>query len=171
MLKCEKGGNAMTKLEFLDILRQSLYKEVNPDIIEQNIKYYDQYIGNRSQEEEQSVLNELGDPRLIARTIIESEKIAQQKVKHGSNPNYQENYSSQESYNEENENNDQNRFRHRRPFLYTNLKWYHKLIAILVIILILMILFFVGRIIIGFMFTFGLPLLLILFVFYIFRRR
>ena len=61
----------MTKNEFLSILRDSLAGNVPSDVINENISYYRDYIENNDKAESQ-VLEELGDPRLIARTIIDS---------------------------------------------------------------------------------------------------
>jgi iron only hydrogenase large subunit-like protein len=70
----------MKKSEFLELLKQSLNGEIRPDKIKQNIDYYDQYIGNNPSDEEE-IINKLGDPRLIAKTIIESERIAKERGK------------------------------------------------------------------------------------------
>lgn len=64
----------MSKSEFLDKLRVSLNGKVSPSLVEENIRYYNEYIqsqiaGGRSEEE---VMEHLGDPRLIARTIVQT---------------------------------------------------------------------------------------------------
>lgn len=62
----------MKKQEFLNILQESLEGEVKPGIIADNIAYYNQYIQaevDRGRSID-SVMDELGDPRLIAKTII-----------------------------------------------------------------------------------------------------
>jgi uncharacterized membrane protein len=82
-LECTKSSMRMEinmdKNEFLSILKKSLEGEVSPNIIKQNIDYDDQYIGGHQKEEEKEILNKLGDPKLIARTIIDTEKLAKQK--------------------------------------------------------------------------------------------
>lgn len=62
----------MTKQEFLSKLQSALVGRLSSDAIMQNIKYYEDYINSkiRMGEPEQSVLDELGDPRLIAKSII-----------------------------------------------------------------------------------------------------
>ena len=61
----------MRKQEFLDTLRRALTGDVPPGVVEEHIRYYDRYIteevGKGRTEEE--VIGEIGDPRLIARTI------------------------------------------------------------------------------------------------------
>ena len=64
----------MTKIEFLDTLRKALNGQVPPEIISENLTYYESYISDemRRGRTETEVLDELGDPRLIARTIIDA---------------------------------------------------------------------------------------------------
>lgn len=61
----------MRKEEFLQILRRALTGDVPPGIVEENIRYYDGYITEevRRGRTEEEVIAEIGDPRLIARTI------------------------------------------------------------------------------------------------------
>lgn len=64
----------MSKQEFLDILKNALNGRVAPNLVQENINYYEDYINTqiRMGRDEQDVLESLGDPRLIARTIIET---------------------------------------------------------------------------------------------------
>ncbi len=61
----------MRKEEFLQTLRRALTGDVPPEVVEENIRYYDSYIGEevRKGRTEEEVIREIGDPRLIARTI------------------------------------------------------------------------------------------------------
>lgn len=61
----------MRKEEFLQILRRSLTGDVPPGVVEENIRYYDGYIAEevRKGRGEEEVIQEIGDPRLIAKTI------------------------------------------------------------------------------------------------------
>ena len=69
----------MDKNEFLNQLKLALGGEVSSEVVEQNIRYYDQYINSSTKEEEASIIRELGNPRLIAKTIIETQKIVREK--------------------------------------------------------------------------------------------
>ena len=62
----------MTRKEFLDLLESSLTGQVPPSVVASNLQYYRDYIAGEVAKgrSEESVLEELGDPRLIARTII-----------------------------------------------------------------------------------------------------
>ncbi len=64
----------MNKAEFIDRLQNALNGRVAPDVLQENLTYYEDYINTqiRMGRSEQEVLNSLGDPRLIARTIIET---------------------------------------------------------------------------------------------------
>lgn len=63
----------MTKQEFLDQLRRMLNRELDEQEVAENIRYYDEYISEavRNGKSEAQVLAELGDPRMIARTILD----------------------------------------------------------------------------------------------------
>ena len=61
----------MRKEEFLQTLRRALTGDVPQGVVEENIRYYDGYITEevRKGRTEEEVIGEIGDPRLIARTI------------------------------------------------------------------------------------------------------
>lgn len=65
----------MTQREFLDILKRALNGQVPPHVVTENLNYYDTYIYEeiRKGRLERDILEELGDPRLLARTIIDAE--------------------------------------------------------------------------------------------------
>lgn len=64
----------MAKKEFLEKLALALAGQVSEMVIEENIRYYDSYISDETAKGKSvhQVLDELGDPRLIARSIIEA---------------------------------------------------------------------------------------------------
>ena len=64
----------MRKTEFLQELREALDGEVSASVIQSNISYYDQYISQEAAKgrSEEEVIEEIGSPRLIAKTIIDS---------------------------------------------------------------------------------------------------
>lgn len=64
----------MNKEAFIDTLRRALYGKVSDYELTDHVRYYEDYIRqemNRGRSE-QEILEELGDPRLIARTILET---------------------------------------------------------------------------------------------------
>ena len=64
-----KNGSHMTKREFLESLRLALSGKITSVQLAENLDYYEDYINTeiRKGRDEQEVLSELGDPRLIAR--------------------------------------------------------------------------------------------------------
>lgn len=64
----------MEKQEFLDKLRSALSGRLASEIVADTVRYYEDYINTETRmgREEQEVMSSLGDPRLIARTIIET---------------------------------------------------------------------------------------------------
>ncbi len=73
----------MTKKEFLDNLQFALTGHVSHDVIRENVDYYETYISMqmRKGRSEQEVLEELGSPRLLAKTIIASRKYTGEQEK------------------------------------------------------------------------------------------
>ena len=61
----------MSKSEFLKKLKEELLATVSDDTIRDQINYYDNYISDEVDKgrSEKEVIEELGDPRLIAKTI------------------------------------------------------------------------------------------------------
>jgi len=158
----------MTRQEFINDLRESLYTEVSSIEIESNIKYYNEYINEqiRNGKSEEQVLLELGDPRLIARTIIETSNLNKGTKNKNTSNSYQERYdTTEESYS--NSNSSYGRTYHfdgKLPFKY-------KAIGIAVLILILLVLVFVTRAAIVFLVRFGIPLILVYFIAKMLRSR
>ena len=64
----------MGKQEFLEKLRMALNGRVSAGIVTDNVKYYEDYINIeiRKGRSEEEILEHLGDPRLIARTIVQT---------------------------------------------------------------------------------------------------
>ncbi len=66
----------MTQRDFLDTLKKALNGQVPPHVVTENLNYYNTYLYDEIQKgrPEREVLEELGDPRLLARTIIDAEE-------------------------------------------------------------------------------------------------
>lgn len=62
----------MNKQEFIDGLRVALSGKISARLVEENVSYYEEYINSqiRMGSSEKNVLAGLGDPRLIAKSII-----------------------------------------------------------------------------------------------------
>lgn len=66
----------MTKHEFLEQLQRALGSRVASSVVNENLSYYEEYIATqvRTGRSEESVIESLGDPRLLARSIADAEK-------------------------------------------------------------------------------------------------
>lgn len=68
----------MDRVTFINELRATLASRVNPQVVTENINYYEEYINTevRKGRNEDEVIAGLGDPRLLARNIADAEKRA-----------------------------------------------------------------------------------------------
>lgn len=75
----------MTKQEFLETLGRILNRELSEQEVAENIRYYDNYITQevRNGKIEAEVLSSLGDPRLIARTILQVDQQRSEEEAYG----------------------------------------------------------------------------------------
>lgn len=82
----------MSKQEFLDRLRMSLSSQMTAAQVTEHLRFYEDYISTeiRKGSSEASVLQMLGDPRLIARTIVDASDIeeAGEQTYEGANQSY-----------------------------------------------------------------------------------
>lgn len=84
----------MSREEFLKILRESLSMSLENDAINKQLDYYDRYISDEVEKgrTEKEVIEELGDPRLIAKTIKTVSKTDDLRV--GDDSGYNQNQGS-----------------------------------------------------------------------------
>ncbi|MBQ9142414.1 MAG: DUF1700 domain-containing protein [Lachnospiraceae bacterium] len=127
----------MNKQEFLDRLRVALSGRVSASLVEENVSYYEEYINTqvRLGRSENMVLAGLGDPRLIAKSIITANN-GDIKVE---NYNYTESakersFGSQNSYYADTRENNS-------PRILRILSWVWLLVVILVLVLIFSVIF------------------------------
>ncbi len=118
----------MTKQEFLESLERHLRGQIPEDQVVENIEYYRSYIDRElaAGKTEAAVMELLGDPWLIAKTLIDS----RQRTVQSSNVTYE--------YGNEEEEEPSSHLRKRKLDLTT---WYGKLIVIAVAALVLFLLF------------------------------
>ncbi|MDF2889155.1 MAG: hypothetical protein K0R23_3540 [Lacrimispora sp.] len=119
----------MSRQEFLQRLRDTITGEVPGNVVEENIRYYEEYIRGEvlKGSSEEAVTEAIGDPRLIAKTIIEANENAKESSSTG---DFYSSFSGQ----------DQNVYeesgRERRGMHYYDLsKWYWKLLGVVAIVL------------------------------------
>lgn len=165
----------MKKDEFLNELRTVLTGEL-PDIeVENNIKFYYDYINTISSDKtEEEVMKQLGEPRLIAKTIIETYQISHTPLYNAARHKnaYQDINTEKEHEYEDLRNrgaNEKNRRMHTFQF-GAPLTIYQKLLLSLVIIVFISLVLVIGGILLRLFFTFGLPILLILMIYKIIKN-
>lgn len=94
----------MKQEEFLNCFQEALVGKVPDNIIRDNVAYYRNYINNQihSGKTEDEVLELLGDPRLLAKTIEESNKFAsgEENAEWGYDGQYSQNASNNSYYRE-----------------------------------------------------------------------
>ena len=80
----------MEKTEFIERLQRALAAGISSSLVAENVRYYQDYIDSeiRKGRSEKEVMDSLGDPRLLAKSIIEANKHA--GVSYGSNQEYDE---------------------------------------------------------------------------------
>lgn len=147
----------MTKKEFLDELTESLAGNVPSDVIADNINYYKNYIESSASVED--ALEELGDPHLIARTIIDSfmaskgpmaDYYVEQARNEYSNGSYDNvNYNTNDNPSDYETNN-------------YSLKWYEKLVGILIVVAVAAMLLLLGAVAVKIIIRVILPIVIVL---------
>jgi uncharacterized membrane protein len=156
----------MDEQEFLDILRKSLVNKIPESEIDNNINYYNNYISSSNTQgtTKEERLTELGDPRLIARTIVDAYKMSKNSI-HSPYRNQNTTEYEDSSYSDEKENNHNNQGRAWNvKFHSTNMPWYQKIIGVLILVLIFIIVIIIGGVLLNVFFAIGVPILIILFI-------
>ncbi|WP_455716913.1 DUF1700 domain-containing protein [Anaerosporobacter sp.] len=158
----------MTKEEFIKDLRESLYTEIPSIEIENNVRYYSEYIDNqlRSGRTIDQVMGELGDPRLIARTIIETSKLGKTNYNNTYDNSYQEEYpNGSDSYND-------NEHGYSKTYNFNGkIPLRYRILGIAILALIIMVIIFVGSLAIQLFVSVGIPILLMYLLVRIISRR
>lgn len=157
----------MTKQEFLNELKEALIGEVTPEAMMDSYRYYnsyiDEYVGKGKSEEE--VIEMLGKPALIARSII-----AAQTGERVADVEFTEDGRERKIWRKERANTYSNgqeqSFRHKE-FHFDPGAWYAKIIYALIIILLVVLVFCILRGVIWVFITFGIPILIVLGIIYL----
>lgn len=145
----------MLKKEFLEELKRSLSSALSKEEIEQHLEYYKDYIESqvRAGKTEEEVIQGLGKPRLIAKTIIDSYDDHEEKYIYEG---------VQEHNNADN----------RKKYKGFSLGGWKARVIILVVIVVAIILFIaIGGIISFLLIRYGLPILIIVFFIMLFSRK
>lgn len=144
----------MDRNEFLIALEQALKGELPDYEIPEHIQYYDNYLREQNGKTEEEKLIELGEPRLIARTIIEARNSKGAAEGNSSGTSYQG------SYGQQNRSQEQNQQADYQIYSWENLKWYQKLLGVLLLMLVAVVVIGVAKIGLQIFFSFVLPILI-----------
>ena len=134
----------MNKKEFLDILYEQLSGQMPEGNVAAHVQYYRNYI-------EEDILNELGDPRLIARTLLDTDSTT------SGNPQTTGSYSepyTDNSYEYDNSSSGSKKVK-SRSFHIDLSTWYGKLAVILIAAIVIVLLCTVLSVLIPVMVIFG----------------
>ena len=120
----------MNRTEFLDTLRSQLSGQMHEGKVAAHVRYYEDYIQSqvRSGRNEQDVLAELGDPRLIARTLLDTDV-----------DNGQLDYEEYSTYSEDSQNNQSSGKEHVHVWRFDT--WYSKLLGVVLLLIVVFLLF------------------------------
>lgn len=136
----------MTREEYLYKLRKALEGELPEYEIEEHIRYYNQYLSDSEDTKAlEDKLRELGDPRLIAKTIIDTK-----------NTKTSYDYDSQEENTQENHNS-------FKIYRWDTLTWYQKLLAVIIGLLVLAAIIGIFVVGVNIFFSVILPILIVIF--------
>jgi len=153
----------MTKQEFLEELKQALSDEVSAEVMMDSYRFYANYIEDeiRNGKTEGQVLEELGSPLLIARSIIAAqsrERVADEEyTEDGRTRRVSRKKASRQSGDT----------RQRKQFQFDFNSWYAKVLYIAVLILLIMLVFCIIKGLFWIFIRIGIPILLILGIIYL----
>lgn len=155
----------MSREEFLRSLEEALANEVPQEVIRDNVNYYSSYLSQemargRTVDE---IVSEIGEPRIIARTIIDSYEVPEAGGQTAGYGGYRDtDYQSAESGRPTNTGYD---------FHYINLnKWYWKLLFLAISVLMVVLVFNIVGGVVAILLHFAGPILIVLMLVWFFRN-
>ena len=124
----------MTRSEFLQELRQALENDLSGSIVQENVEFYSKYISEEVQKgkSEEDVLQMLGDPWIIARTVIDAQNGTDKETVYEAGGNSFTGYES-----------NREQARDSRPPLHTFGfdTWWRKLLLVLAVVMVVVVVF------------------------------
>ena len=154
----------MTRNEFLQELRRALENDLSGNIVKENVEYYSQYITEEVSKgkSEEEVLLMLGDPWVLARTIIDAQNGTEQSEVNGNDRQTYSEYDHERGTTEE---------RSSQSHIFTADTWWKKLLWSLVIIMLVIGIFAIITGVISFLAPILIPLLIIMIIVRILGNR
>lgn len=154
----------MAKQDFLEELKNALSGEVPAEVLMDSYRYYANYIEEelRNGRREEEILEELGKPSLIARSII-----AAQAGERVADVEYMEDGTTRKVRRKDADGKQEKTTRIHREFVFDFNSWYARVLYVAIIILILMIVLSLLKFGLWVLVTFGIPILIILGIVYL----
>lgn len=156
----------MTKKEFLEQLRLGLAREVPTEEIKSQLNYYDQYITEQSKyKNEEQVIEEIGAPNIIAKTIIDAYERNYGSYNQGDKGYYNDQWDSSgyksSSKNSRKDYDDPTTFNNKYYKNNNTTPWYVKVVRLVILILIVILIIFLTRLFFSIL-IYLLPIILII---------
>ncbi len=151
----------MTKSEFLAQLKEALQGNVSSRTVQENMEFYDQYIIEETAKgkSEPEVLDALGDPWILARTIMDANDGTDQETVYESG--------SSTFYSNQERNYGQNSGMH----VFGLDTWWKKLLLILSLVMVVMLIFSIVSGLVSLFAPILVPVLIVMFVIRLFGGR
>ena len=145
----------MTRAEFLEQLRSALQGNVQEHVVQENVAYYNQYISEELQKgkTEEEVLQMLGDPWILAKTIIAASDGTDEEIVYES---------GHKSYYSEPEQEDS--YVRQNVHVFGIDTWWKKLLLILFIVMIVVLVVAIVSGIVSFLAPVLIPLLIVMII-------
>lgn len=154
----------MTKQEFLEELKSALTGEVPPEVMMDSYGYYSNYIDEemRKGRSEAEVLEELGKPALIARSII-----AAQAGERTADVEYTEDGRTKKVKRKPFSEKTESARQTHKEFTFDFNAWYAKVLYVALIIILVILVYFILKLGFWVLVTFGIPILIVLGIIYL----
>lgn len=153
----------MKKNDFLVELRRALEAELPHEELMNHLAFYEEFIEKEMAQgkSEKEVLDSLGNPRLIAKTIIDTYKLGKgpfAKETNGAHNHFYDESEDNMSGRRNQEDTEQGNVFH---YIVSRIPWYYKVAGAFALIIILFIFICIGGILLSLALKIGLPLLLL----------
>ena len=155
----------MTRIEFLQQLRQALENDLSGSVVQENVDYYNQYISDevRKGKSEEEVLRMLGDPWILARTVIDAQDGTDRSTVYEAGGSTYTDYESGRSTQQESGGQKMHGFGFDT--------WWKKLLAVLAVIMVIVIIFSIITGIVSVLAPIVVPIIVIMIVIRLIRGR
>lgn len=164
----------MSKEDFLLELERALLSELPKTEVDSNLVFYKEFIAGEMEKgkSEQEIIEALGNPRLIAKTIMETYAISSSNVKRNVNDYYNKSeYSdgAKEYYHRSEQGKKERKFWNVSYSSTGKTPWYSKVLTGLIIIAVIAALVAIGSILLWILFSVMIPIFIIILLFSLFK--